>query len=57
MASADDDPERVAHAAASLTRYSVWTPQEHDEVDEDLIDDLRSALRRLDHHDSPCAVC
>jgi hypothetical protein len=53
LASAQDDPERVARAAAALTRYSVWTPQEHDEVDEDLIDDLRTALRRLDHHDSP----
>ena len=48
LASAENDPERVAHAAAALTRYSVWTPQEHDEVDEDLIDDLRSALRGLD---------
>ncbi len=53
LARADDDPERVARAAAALTRYSVWTPQEHDEVDEDFIDDLRSVLRGLDHHDSP----
>ena len=53
LASADDDPERVARAAAALTRYSVWTPQEYGEVDEDVIDDLRSALRGLDHHDSP----
>ena len=53
LASAEDDPERVATAAAALTRYSVWTPQEHDEVDEDVIDDLRSALGALDHHDSP----
>lgn len=53
LASADDDPERVAGAAAALTRYSVWTPQEYGEVDEDVIDDLRSALRGLDHHDSP----
>ncbi len=48
LASTENDPERVAHAAAALTRYSVWTPQEYDEVDEDLIDDLRSALRGLD---------
>ena len=53
LASTENDPERVAHAAAALTRYSVWTPQEYDEVDEDLIDDLRSALRGLDTHDSP----
>ncbi|MFL6080191.1 MAG: BTAD domain-containing putative transcriptional regulator [Ornithinibacter sp.] len=53
LASAEDDPERVARAAAALTRYSVWTPQEYDEVDEDVVDDLRSALRGLDHHDSP----
>ena len=52
LASAEGDPERVAHAAAELTRYSVWTPQEHDEVDEDLVDDLRAALRGLDHHDT-----
>ena len=31
----------------------MWTPQEYDEVDEDLIDDLRSASRGLDTHDSP----
>ena len=53
LARADDDPERVARAAAELTRYSVWLPQEHDEVDEDLVDDLRAVLRGLDHHDSP----
>ena len=53
LASADADPERVARAAAALTRYSVWTPQEYGEVDEDAIDDLRSALGGLDHHDSP----
>ncbi len=53
LASTENDPDRVAHAAAALTRYSVWTPQEYDEVDEDLIDDLRSALRGLDTHDSP----
>ena len=53
LGSAEDDPERVARAAAALTRYSVWTPQEYGEVDEDVIDDLRSALRGLDHHDSP----
>jgi DNA-binding SARP family transcriptional activator len=53
LASAEDDPERVARAAAALTRYSVWTPQEYGEVDEDVIDDVRSALRGLDHHDSP----
>ena len=52
LARADDDPERVARAAAELTRFSVWLPQEHDEVDEDLVDDLRSVLRGLDHHDS-----
>ena len=53
LASTENDPERVARAAAALTRYSVWTPQEYDEVDEDLIDDLRSGLRGLDTHDSP----
>ncbi|WP_377644467.1 BTAD domain-containing putative transcriptional regulator [Oryzobacter terrae] len=53
LAHADDDPERVAGAAAELTRYSAWLPQEHDEVDEDLVDDLRSSLQGLDHHDSP----
>lgn len=52
LARADDDPERVARAAAELTRYSVWLPQEHAEVDEDLVDDLRAVLRGLDHHDS-----
>ena len=52
LARADDDPERVARAAAELTRFSVWLPQEHDEVDEDLVDDLRAVLRGLDHHDS-----
>ena len=31
----------------------MWLPQEHDEVDEDLVDDLRAVLRGLDHHDSP----
>ncbi|GAA4396756.1 hypothetical protein GCM10023168_01010 [Fodinibacter luteus] len=53
LARADDDPERVARAAAELTRYSVWLPQEYDEVHEDLVDDLRAVLRGLDHHDSP----
>ena len=53
LASAEGDSERVARAAAALTRYSVWTPQEYGEVDEDVIDDLRSALRGLDHRDSP----
>ena len=53
LASAEGDPERVARAAAALTRYCVWTPQEYGEVDEDVIDDLRTALRGLDHHDSP----
>ncbi|HSO66078.1 MAG TPA: hypothetical protein VLQ78_13345, partial [Ornithinibacter sp.] len=52
LARADDDPERVARAAAELTRFSVWLPQEHEEVDEDLVDDLRAVLRGLDHHDS-----
>ena len=52
LARADDDPERVARAAAELTRFSVWLPQEHGEVDEDLVDDLRAVLRGLDHHDS-----
>ena len=52
LARADDDPDRVARAAAELTRFSVWLPQEYEEVDEDLIDDLRAVLRDLDHHDS-----
>ncbi|WP_392544552.1 BTAD domain-containing putative transcriptional regulator [Oryzobacter telluris] len=52
LARADEDPERMARAATSLTRYSAWLPQEHDEVHEDLVDDLRWALRGLDHHDS-----
>ncbi len=52
LATADDDPVRVARAAAELTRHSVWLPQEHAEVDEDLIDDLRASLLRLDSHDS-----
>ncbi|HEX6917667.1 MAG TPA: hypothetical protein VF140_06275 [Phycicoccus sp.] len=53
LARADGDPERVARAAAELTRHSVWTPQEYEEVDEDLVDDLRSTLKDLDGHDSP----
>lgn len=52
LARADDDRERMARAATAFTRYSVWMPQEHGEVHEDLVDDLRWALRGLDHHDS-----
>ncbi|HET7821022.1 MAG TPA: BTAD domain-containing putative transcriptional regulator, partial [Ornithinibacter sp.] len=52
LARADDDPERVARAVVELTRFSVWLPQEHEEVDDDLVEDLRAVLRGLDHHDS-----
>ena len=52
LARADEDPDRMAHAAASLTRYSAWLPQEYEEVHEDLVEDLRWGLRELDHHDS-----
>jgi DNA-binding SARP family transcriptional activator len=52
LARADADADRVARAAAELTRHSVWTPQEYDEVDEDLIDDLRTTVRSLGGHDS-----
>ena len=52
LARADEDPDRMAHAAASLTRYSAWLPQEYEEVHEDLVEDLRWGLHELDHHDS-----
>ncbi|WP_030528883.1 BTAD domain-containing putative transcriptional regulator [Phycicoccus jejuensis] len=53
LARAAEDPERVARAASELTRYSVWTPQEMGEVDEDLLDDLRAALAASGEQDSP----
>ncbi len=53
LARADADPDRMARAVAELTRYSVWLPQEYLEVDDDLVEDLRSALDGLTHHDSP----
>ncbi len=52
IARASDDPERVARAAAELTRSSVWTSQEYETVDEDLVDDLRAALARSGGQDS-----
>ncbi|HET7760783.1 MAG TPA: BTAD domain-containing putative transcriptional regulator, partial [Phycicoccus sp.] len=52
LARTDDDPARVARAAAELSRHSVWLPQEHMEVDEDLVDDLRASLHRVGPHDS-----
>lgn len=52
LARAEGDPERVARAAAELTRNSVWTPQEFGEVDEDLVEDLRATLRGVGDHDS-----
>ncbi len=53
LARTEADPERVARAAAELTRHSVWTPQEFGEVDEDLVEDLRTTLRDLGPHDPP----
>ncbi len=52
LARAEDDAERVARAAAELTRHSVWTPQEFEVVEEDLVDDLRSSLRTVGPEDS-----
>ncbi len=46
------DPERVARAAAALTRYTAWTPMEFGVVDHELVDDLRATLASLDRHDS-----
>ena len=40
-------PERVAEAAATLTRYCVWLPHEPEAVFEDVIDDLRWALAHV----------
>ena len=44
LASAADDSAGVARAAEGLTRHSVWLPQDHRVVADDLIDDLRHAL-------------
>ncbi|GAA3642485.1 hypothetical protein GCM10022236_51460 [Microlunatus ginsengisoli] len=52
LAGAAADPRRVARAAAELTRHSVWLPQAYEVVDDDLIEDLRSALGALDPDDS-----
>lgn len=52
QARAAQDPVRLARAAAEVSRFSLWTPHEWDEVFEDTIDDLRWALRRLPEHDS-----
>ena len=45
IAAAARDPSRVARAAVELTRHSIWTPQEFGVVDDDLVEDLREALR------------
>ncbi len=47
-----DDPLRLAQAAATLNRNSMWLPMEWQVVEEDSIDDLRWALSRLPEHDS-----
>ena len=52
IAAAAGDPDRVARAAVELTRHSVWTPQEFDTVDDDLVDDLSAALRLTGEADS-----
>jgi hypothetical protein len=52
IAAAAGDPSRVARAAGELTRHSVWTPQEFNVVDDDLVEDLREALRMTGETDS-----
>ena len=52
IAAAAGDPSRVARAAVELTRHSVWTPQEFGVVDDDLVEDLREALRLTGETDS-----
>ena len=52
IAAAAGDPSRVARAAVELTRHSVWTPQEFNVVDDDLVEDLREALRSTGETDS-----
>ncbi len=47
------DLERVATAAAGLTRYALWAPNEWGEVHQDLVDDLRWALAEVAPGDSP----
>ena len=46
------DPVAVARAAAEVSRHTLWTPHEWDEVFEDTIDDLRWAMRQLPERDS-----
>jgi DNA-binding SARP family transcriptional activator len=52
LARSADDPAGVVRAAAADTRDSVWLSLPWFEVDEDVVDDLRWALRRLPGHDS-----
>ncbi len=47
------DPVRLAEAVAASTRDSVWLPVQWLEVDEDVVDDLRWALRHVPESDSP----
>ena len=52
-ARAAGDPVRVAEAAATNSRDSVWVSVPWFTVDEDVVDDLRWALRHLPEKDSP----
>jgi DNA-binding SARP family transcriptional activator len=56
LARLTDDPERMATAAAEISRHSVWLPHDWGVVNEDVIDDLRWALGRLPTTDSPARV-
>ena len=52
LARHQDDPVRMARAAAALSDRAVWLPHGWNQVHEDAVDDLRWGLRELSPHDS-----